>query len=311
MKPLLASLLAVCLASPAWANDTLKLALGQRGNWDTAIEELGQQAGIFARHGLTLDILYTKGAAESRQAVVSGSVDIGLDGTLSVFGTFAKGGPVRILAGQMTGGADYWYVRADSPIHTMKDAAGRSIAFSTQGASTNVEVLALLQQAGVQAHAVPTGDPAGTLVQVMTGQIDIGWSAPPFGLQDMAAGKLRLVAHGIDVPALRDQTIRVLITTPDDLKTKADALRRFVVAYRESLGWAYGNDAALRAYAAFAQVPEDVARRTRDEFFPKAMLQPDAVRGIPAMQRDAVSFKYIKQELSPAQLQALIRIPTK
>ena len=163
----------------------------------------------------------------------------------------------------------------------------------------------------MQAHAVPTGDPAGTLVQVMTGQIDIGWSAPPFGLQDMAAGKLRLVAHGIDVPALRDQTIRVLITTPDDLKTKADALRRFVVAYRESLGWAYGNDAALRAYAAFAQVPEDVARRTRDEFFPKAMLQPDAVRGIPAMQRDAVSFKYIKQELSPAQLQALIRIPAK
>ena len=311
MNILRAALIGLCLAGPARADDTLNLALGQRGNWDTGIEELGQQAGIFARHGLTLDILYTKGAAESRQAVISGSVDIGLDGTLSVFGAFAKGGPVRILAGQMTGGADYWYVKGDSPIHSMKDAAGRSIAFSTSGASTNVEVLALLQQAGVTARAVPTGDPAGTLVQVMTGQIDIGWSAPPFGLQEMKAGTVRLLAHGIDVAALREQTIRVLITKPDDLNSKADALRRFVVAYREAIDWAYANDDAVRAYAAFAQVPEDVARRTRDEFFPKAMLQPDEVRGIPAMQHDAVSFKYISQELSPAQLAELIRIPAR
>src|SRR5215467_13582137 len=75
---------AIAMAAPVSAQDRLqdrsqeqlKLALGQRGNWDTAIPELGQQAGIFKKHGLSLDILWTQGAGESQQAVLASSVDI-------------------------------------------------------------------------------------------------------------------------------------------------------------------------------------------------------------------------------------------
>ena len=43
------------LASPAVrADDVLKLTIGQRGNWDTAITQLGNKAGIFKKHGITL-----------------------------------------------------------------------------------------------------------------------------------------------------------------------------------------------------------------------------------------------------------------
>src|SRR5213079_2172598 len=55
-----------------------KLAIGQRGNWENAAPELGQKAGFFAKHGLTLELLYTQGAGETLQAVISGSVDIGI-----------------------------------------------------------------------------------------------------------------------------------------------------------------------------------------------------------------------------------------
>ena len=33
--------------------------------------ELGQQAGIFKKHGLVLEILYTQGGGETQQAVIS------------------------------------------------------------------------------------------------------------------------------------------------------------------------------------------------------------------------------------------------
>lgn len=33
-------------AMPASAQDTLKLTIGQRGNWDTSVSEVGQRAGI-------------------------------------------------------------------------------------------------------------------------------------------------------------------------------------------------------------------------------------------------------------------------
>ena len=59
--------------APALAQaETLKIASPQRGSWEGAIPELGVQAGIFKKHGLDLDILYTSGGGETLQAVLVG-----------------------------------------------------------------------------------------------------------------------------------------------------------------------------------------------------------------------------------------------
>ena len=73
------------------AEDTLKLAIGQRGNWENAAPELGQKAGFFKKHGLILELLYTQGAGETLQAVISGSVDVGIGvGTAGVMSHFRR-----------------------------------------------------------------------------------------------------------------------------------------------------------------------------------------------------------------------------
>src|SRR4051794_23907124 len=77
LAPLFGLLLAAG-APAASAQDTLKLAVGQRGNWDTSVSELGQRAGIFKKYGIVLDILYTQGGGETQQAVLSGSVEVGV-----------------------------------------------------------------------------------------------------------------------------------------------------------------------------------------------------------------------------------------
>src|SRR5262245_11513434 len=98
------ALLAVATSLPAAADDLLRLAIGQRGLWDSSIAELGQAAGIFRRSGLELQVVYTSGGGETQQAVISGSVDIGVAaGTLGVLGAYAKGAPVRIIAGEAPG----------------------------------------------------------------------------------------------------------------------------------------------------------------------------------------------------------------
>ncbi|HEY0300381.1 MAG TPA: ABC transporter substrate-binding protein, partial [Rhizomicrobium sp.] len=122
-------------ASTALADDTIKLAVGQRGNWDTSMSEVGQLAGIFKKHGLVLEIVYTQGAGETQQAVISGSVDIGIAaGVMGVLSAYAKGAPVRVIGAETTGAGDlYWYVKADSPIKTLKDTDDKIIAYSTNG----------------------------------------------------------------------------------------------------------------------------------------------------------------------------------
>src|SRR6478672_13202453 len=100
-------------AQPAYSQDKLKLAIGQRGNWDTSVSEVGQRAGIFKKHGLALDIVYTQGAGETQQAVISGSVDIGIAaGVMGVLSAFSKGAPVRVIGAETTGANDlFWYVK--------------------------------------------------------------------------------------------------------------------------------------------------------------------------------------------------------
>src|SRR5512143_1758905 len=114
----LAAVLLFGAAAGASAEDKVKLAVGQRGNWDTSVSEVGQRAGIFKKHGLELEIVYTQGAGETQQAAISGSVDIGVAaGIMGALSAFSKGAPVRILSAETTGAADlYWYVKADSPI---------------------------------------------------------------------------------------------------------------------------------------------------------------------------------------------------
>src|SRR5258706_15604873 len=116
------------LPSATQAEDQLKIAIGQRGGWEQCVSELGQNAGIFKKHGLVLEALYTQGSGETIQIVLSGSVDVGIGpGTHAVFGAFAKGAPIRMIGASFTGARDQlYYVRGDSPIRTMKNAGGRA-----------------------------------------------------------------------------------------------------------------------------------------------------------------------------------------
>ena len=118
-------------AQAASAEDTVKLAVGQRGNWDTSVSEIGQQAGIFKKHGLKLEMVYTNGSGETQQAVISGSVDLGIaGGIMGALSAYSKGAPLRIISAETTGAGDlYWYVKKESPIKLIKDANGHTIAY--------------------------------------------------------------------------------------------------------------------------------------------------------------------------------------
>jgi len=306
-----ATLVLAATQLPVSAEDSLRLAVGQRGNWDTSVAELGQRGGIFRKHGLTLDILYTQGGGETQQAVIAGSVAIGVAaGVMGVLGAFAKGAPVRILGAETTGGADlFWYVRADSAVASLKQATGKSIAYSTNGSSTHGIVTAFLKQYEIKAKPVATGGPPATLTQVMSGQIDIGWSAPPFGLDQLDQKQIRIIATGNDADAFRGQTVRLLITNVSVLQARRDVLNRFMAGYRETIAWMYAGDDALKIYTGWLGITVDKARRTRDDFFPKPALDPDRIVGLNVIVNDAVALKYIPAILDDRQLTELIQIP--
>ena len=305
--------IAVALAvAPAAAEDQLKVAIGQINNWENQAPTLGQDAGIFKKHGLVLENVGTQGAGETIQAVISGSADIGAGvGAAGVMRAFSKGAPVRILAPAFTGTGDlFWYVKADSKIQSLKDAtAENTIAYSTNGSSSNNLVVAFVNELGAKAKPTATGGPAATLTAVMSGQVDIGWAAPPFGLQEIKEGKIRIVAHGSDVPSLRSQTVRTLIVNENSLKTKRDAIMRFMEAYRESVDWMYSDPKAVEMYSAKIHRPVELLKDSMAKFQPKETLQTDKFADLDGAIADAVKLKFLEKPLTKEQITELLQIP--
>ena len=298
--------------SAASAQDTLKVVIGQINNWENQAPTLGQDAGIFKKHNLVLENTGTQGAGETIQAVISGAADLGAGvGAAGVMRAYSKGAPVRILMPAFTGTGDlYWYVKADSPLKSLKDATEKNtVAYSTSGSSTNNIVIAFVQELGLKATPTKTGGPPATMTAVMSGQVDIGWAAPPFGLQEMKDGKIRMIARGSDVPSLRGQTVRTIIVNADALKNKRDAIMRFVAAYRESVDWMYSDPKAFEMYAAKIKRPVALVTESAKQFQPKETMQTETFADLEGSVRDAVKLKFLEKPLTKEQLAEFIQIP--
>ena len=245
-------------------------------------------------------MFYTEGGAQTIATVASGSVDIAMsNGILGAIGAYVKGGeatPYRIISAEMTGANElFWWVKADSPIKSLKDADGKTIAFSSPGSSSNLILLTLLKQTGSKAKPVPTGGVPGTYTQTMTGQIDIGWSVVPFALKDVNDGKIRIIARSSEAKELANQTIRANLASVNSLKTKREAITKFMQVIHKSIDWAYTNPQAIEIFAKNMKVTPEIAKQAVDEFFPKSAMQIGEIRDLERSLQDALDFKFIRR----------------
>lgn len=311
---LLAGLLAApaVLSRPARAADAVKVAVGQRGAWDTSPCAFGDRLGYFRDAGLALELLYTGGGTETLQAVTSGGVDCGVGaGMLAILGAAARNGPVRILSSNFRGASDtFWYAKAESGIRSFKDAGGHSVAYSTTGSSSNLVSTRLLQLAGVaSARGVPTGDPVTTLTQVMSGQVDIGYSLPPIGFSDIEAGRLVFVGSGRDVPEFGDQTVRCLVATPDFVGPRREVAARFLQAYHRTIEWMYAEPQALDWFAEGANATPAQAQQARRDFYPRAAMQLGPPGNLALSEQQTIELKRMPRPLTEEQRARLIQVP--
>ena len=183
---------------------------------------------------------------------------------------------MRIIGAQATGAADYWYAKRSRRSRRSRTPTATPSPISTNGSSTQRSCRAFIKEFKLTAaKPTATGNPAATLTTVMTDQVDIGWASPPFGLKEIdgrqnphrrARRPMRQLVRG--------QTIRVIVANADALKNRKDVIERFMQAYRETIDYMYSdNPQVITDYAEFVRVTAAMAKRVRDEFFPKIAAQ--------------------------------------
>ena len=120
----------------------------------------------------------------------------------------------------------------------------------------------------------------------MSGQVDIGWAAPPIGLEQLEKKEIRIIASGNDT-TFKTQTVRLIGVNAATLAAKKPQLDRYMKAYRETID-AMWEDRGLKEFADWLGVPEARARAARDGFFPKEGVNPDKINGLTELMKEAV-----------------------
>ncbi|GAA4957126.1 NitT/TauT family transport system substrate-binding protein [Nonomuraea thailandensis] len=219
---------------------------------DVAPVYLGDQQGFFAAEGLKLELVTAQGGAAIVPAVVSGQVDFGFSNFTSLIVAASKGLPLKVVApgAGSTGvqGADFGgvVVKADSPIKTAKDLAGKRVAVNTLNNINDTTVRASIRAAGGDAKNVGFTELAfpDMLAALDKGNVDAVQVVEPFLATARKNGDRVIASNYVDTaPGL---AIAGYFTSQQTAAAKADLVRRFSSAMRKSLQYATDNPDAVR-----------------------------------------------------------------
>lgn len=203
---LFAGALSLGMASAVFAEEVTLRYLTEHGG--VSAHELARELGYFDNTGITFEnVGYAGGGPESLFALASGSVDIGSAATPAVINSIASGND--FVAAYPTNGINdetqsIFHTLEDSPIKSVKDLAGKTIAVNTLGAHLDYTVREALRQAGLpQNSANLVVVPGPQLEQVLrSGQVDVsafGYWQTTFEGAAAAKGGLRPVFDDTDV----------------------------------------------------------------------------------------------------------------
>ncbi|MBS0536128.1 MAG: ABC transporter substrate-binding protein [Proteobacteria bacterium] len=290
--------------------EKVKVATTFLGLWDTTQPTLCKDRGEFAKAGLDVDVVSTRGGSENVQAVLAGGMDIGYSpGTNSVLAAYRQGGRFKIISTEFIGQNDsFFYVPAASPLKSIDDIQGKTVAFSRPGGASEAILLALKAERKMDFKAISTGAMDATFTMTMTKQIDVGFSVPPSGLDAVEKGEIRVLFSGDDVKSQAQLTGRVIIASNDFVTKRRAVAMKFMETLDKCIDWAYANvDEASKSYAAWNKVTPSIAAKGL-AFYKRDALSFGPIRGLDTLVEQAISGKFIDKPLTDAEKKELIDI---
>jgi NitT/TauT family transport system substrate-binding protein len=221
--------------------------------------------GFFRQRGVDItDILTSAGGGTSVRNTLAGDLPFGEVALPAAILAINAGQPIKIISGGVETVADIlWITRPELPFSSIKDLAGKKVAFTSPGSVTNMLILICLKSAGMTSNdvkLVPAGDIGANLSAVLNRAVDAGMNGEP--LYSEYKAKIKPVFWSKDCgPAEMTQTVG--ITTTDFAKIGGEKLRAIIAARREAVEYIQTNpeeaaDIVAKAYNGDAKTYREV-----------------------------------------------------
>ena len=222
-----------CMMEQRASAQTTTLHVGFNGFYGAAPLYVAQDAGIFRKHGFSLELVFIAGGSLSTQALIGKSLDLLQTGGPPFLNAYLRGARLKIIGG-VTNILPYVLI-SGSRITTAEQLRGKKIGISRFGSNTDFVVRLALGHWGLSPSDVTilqVGGSQSRLVALKAGTIDGTVLSPEEALAAQKVGLntlLDFVAKGVEFPHVN------MVAREDYLQTQATQVKRFMVAYVEGI----------------------------------------------------------------------------
>jgi NitT/TauT family transport system substrate-binding protein len=262
------------LSHNAIAEEAFRVGTPEPRAFNFGMLNAGDQLGIFAKHGLTIQRIDLGGGAKLHQAMVAGAIDAALGGGTDLQ-FLAKGSPEKAVAQMASSPSNMAIVvKSDSPIKTVADLKGKKIGASTVGSLTSWIALEAARQQGWTPNDITLvylGNFDGLLSGLTTGAIDAmsGNLEISYVIQD--EGKYRILLRGGDL--VHDFVSSIIYASDATIKEKPDQLRQFLAAWFETIQYMHDHESqAVDIMAKLLNTTPSVAKNIYEAEMPSFSL---------------------------------------
>lgn len=254
----------------ASAADTLKVGKAVPFSWTFTPLDVGVEQGIFAKHGLDVQMVAFAGDAKLQQGLASASIDIGI-GSGPGMGFVVKGVPTYTIAAMAGEPRNMVMVlSANSPVKSIDDLKGKRIGVTTVGSLTDWLAQRVAADKGWGPKGITTVSVGGMdsmRAAMKTGQIDASVTSSESAYA-LAENKEWRVLSNLGAFAPHFHT-HVFFARRELIDKNPDAVKRYLQAWFETIAFMKANkEKSVEITARVLKLDKAAISRTYDEVMP-------------------------------------------
>ena len=228
---------------------------------------VGEQLGIFKKHGLDLKIVDFTGGSRMTQAMAAGALDIG-DGAGTEMALVAKGAPMIAIC-ETAGPIPFIGIGVpwDSPIKTIDQLKGKKIGYSSAGSLTDWLTKELARKQGWAAGditGVGIGNGASSIIAAFREHLidaDVAVTSLFLAMEENKTGRLLFPVTKYE----GNLAAGTLYASKHIVDTDPDAVRAFVAGWIETVDYIRTHKAeTVKIESAITGFPESVVAKDYD-----------------------------------------------
>lgn len=263
------------MALPQAARADTDINVGSGPVMAVAAIQLAVAKGYFKEEGLNVTLTPLASGAATLAALVGGSLHFAPTNVISTTLARSRGIKLKIVAQESAGSSnpdkafDGVLVRADSPMKSAKDLAGKKVAVNAINSSSTLTTSRAIEKDGGDYKSVnwvelPQGD---AMTALATGSVDAVWIQEPFVTIGLKRGFKRLVSAYSQTDV--NYVDSVIVSTEAYLSANPDVGKRFTRAINKALKLGAENPEEIRnMLPTYMKLDADVLKATALPVFP-------------------------------------------